>query len=98
MVKKVEVFKDGQDAGVRNNAGHQQPLSFFARCVFEPDARPIINDDGEKQNEQIRRAKHHVEKTTAAQQQQPSPTLRQQEIGQRGDDEKQNKLKRIKQH
>ncbi len=72
---KIKIFKESQETDIWNKANDEQPFSLFAMSLFNPDSSYIINDNGNKKNENINGLKDHVEIATSKQQKPNSSSM-----------------------
>jgi hypothetical protein len=66
--EKVIVLEYKEYQASRNNTQPEQPLAFFAHSSLQPDACEVVNDNSQKENQNILRNEKHVKNATRNQQ------------------------------
>jgi hypothetical protein len=96
--KEIIVFEKRENPDVGNNTHDQEELPFPSLRIFDQDTGDIIDDNRKNEDQDIDGNKINIEDATGNQQVSPSPGMGKQEIDQRDQGEKNQKLKGIKQH
>ena len=76
-VSKVIVFKKRKHSYIRNNAQYKVKLLSVFRSYFYENSRNIIDENGEKKNQNVDRNESHIKNTAGRQKQEPSQSVRQ---------------------
>jgi hypothetical protein len=79
--EKVKILENEKNGASRNYAHQEKSFARSALMPFNVNSGGIINADGGKEDEYIRRYESHVENTTGNQQQKNPMPLRQQKVG-----------------
>ncbi len=80
IYKKIKILEHGQHPDISHQAGDEVNLFSAGFCFFQQYPGEIIDDNGEKQDEDIHRDEEHVEHAAGQQQVQPPVFMRQQII------------------
>lgn len=67
-IQEVIVFEERQHTTIRNYAHRESKSPTMTACVCNPNAREIIDNDCENQNQYIGRNESHIENTARSQQ------------------------------
>jgi hypothetical protein len=63
IIKKVIVFEKGQKTQIGNKACHKKPFSILACKLFQVYAGKVVNNYGERQDENVYGNERHIEVT-----------------------------------
>jgi hypothetical protein len=92
--EKIEVFEHKQDGSSGDETDNKPGLLFpLFPGILNEYAGTIVDNDGEKQNEDILRDKGHVKNTAHDQQQEPAVCIGKNEVERRDNGKEYEKLK-----
>lgn len=98
FVEEVVVFEKSEDSDVGYQAHKEKLLPPFPLGFRNVNACIVIDNYGEKEDQNVDRLKHHVEIAAGDEQQKPPEPVRQQEIQSRYQDEEENEMDGVKKH
>jgi hypothetical protein len=98
IVQEVIIFENSQHTNIGYEADVQVLFPSFTGSVFDEYSGNIVDDDGEKKDEDIGRDEKHVKNTTSNQKQCPPELVGQHKVKGCNNYEEEEEFKGVKQH